>query len=85
MTLLLQERELDHSGSCKTDITKAPSRELQPHNITVAYYLFCGQILSWYKSGQVSSLQQSKADLCQLTVWPGMLSTCTMLVFKEAH
>lgn len=33
ITVLLQERELDHSGSCKTDITKAPSRELQPHNI----------------------------------------------------
>lgn len=33
ITLLLQERETDHSGSCKTDITKAPSRELQPHNI----------------------------------------------------
>lgn len=33
MTLLLQEREPDRSGSCKIDITKAPPRELQPHNI----------------------------------------------------
>lgn len=33
ITILLQERETDHSGSCKTDITKAPSRELQLHNI----------------------------------------------------
>jgi len=33
ITLLLQERELDHSDSCKTAITKASSRELQPHNI----------------------------------------------------
>lgn len=33
ITLLLQEKEPDHSGSSKIDITKAPSRELQPHNI----------------------------------------------------
>lgn len=32
-TLLLQEREPDRSGSCKIDITKAPPRELQTHNI----------------------------------------------------